>query len=280
MKIGSGGWISRCFIAALSLAAIADDCRAQARRDDCAEPTRCVSPTAMELLGDIAARLPDDTVLQRFTLTKDEAQIQGLSRDVSKLIPLLQRSDVIESPAVQGAVMPDATTRKEMFVISARVRKRPKIDAGTTWLFLPEPDFDAAAAALAQRVSQVVASNGDPNRCQLVQKQYLRSTEPEPFERVTINARIRCDWRDAATILHELETTPPALFVDELTIWKQTGYRAPGAPAAESFLDVHFKVFGYLQRPSSPGAPFGRPSARFAPPPGSRDPFDDARRLD
>ena len=115
--------------------------------------------------------------------------------------------------------------------------------------FLPEHDFDAAAAGLIQRLSQVVSSHAtDPNRCQLVQKQYTRSQEKEPFERVTIKARLRCDWESLAPILHELESTSPVLFIDEVTAWKQSSYRAPGANTVESFLDVHFDLYGYIHR--------------------------------
>ena len=85
-------------------------------------------PVVIELMRDINQRLPDDTFLQRFTLTNSEVQIQGLSSDASKLVPLLQQSELIESPAVQGAIMPDATKKKEMFVISAKpkVKTPPK----------------------------------------------------------------------------------------------------------------------------------------------------------
>jgi len=117
--------------------------------------------------------------------------------------------------------------------------------------FLPENDFDAAAAGLIQRLSQVVTTQTgtqNPNKCQLIQKQYTRSTEKEPFERVTIKARLRCDWETLMPILHELESTSPVLFVDEVQAWKQSGYRAPGAAQVESFLDVHFDLYGYIHR--------------------------------
>jgi general secretion pathway protein L len=77
-------------------------------------------PVVIELMRDINQRLPDDTYLQRFTLTNAEVQIQGLSSDASKLVPLLQQSELIEAPAVEGAIMPDATKKKEMFVIKAK----------------------------------------------------------------------------------------------------------------------------------------------------------------
>lgn len=85
---------------------------------------RQAKPVVIELLRDVNQRLPDDTFLQRFTLTNGEVQIQGLSTDASKLVPLLQQSELIESPAVQGAIMPDASKKKEMFVISAKPKAK------------------------------------------------------------------------------------------------------------------------------------------------------------
>jgi len=287
-------WVSRWIVAALSLAAIPDSVRAQALRDDCAErldraarvqshlgERLCVTPAATELLRDIGNRLPYDTALQRFSLIDGEVQIQGLSPDVPKLVQLLQRSDVIESPAVQGALMPDATRRKDMFVISAKVRRLQKSSResqGIARLFLPEDDFDAAAAGLSQRLAQVVSSQtDDPSRCRLIQNQPARSSESEAFERVTIKARLRCDWQILSGILHELETTAPALFVDQMTIWKQSGYRAPEDNAVVTFLDAHLDVYGYIRGHSASPAPDGEPSARSAPPAGSPDPFDEVR---
>ena len=286
-------WTSRWLIAALALAAIPYVVRAQTVRDDCAERSddagleqshlverRCAAPTAIELLSDIGGRLPNDTFLQRFALTNGEVQIQGMSADTSKLVQLLQRSEVIESLAVQGSVMPGASSGKEKFVISARVRELPKdrgvARSGATPTFLPEADFDAAAAGLSQRLSQEVSSKTDnPDRCQLIQRQYVRSAKQEPFERVTIKARLRCNWQSLAPILHELETMP-ALFIDEVQIWKQSGYRTPGTNVVEDFLDVQFAVYGYIGDHSAPQAPHSEPSARSTPPAGSRDPFDEA----
>jgi general secretion pathway protein L len=103
-------------------------------------------PVVIELLRDINRRLPDDTYLQRFTLTsgadkgKQEIQIQGLSTEASKLVPLLQQSELIEAPAVQGAIMPDASKKKEMFVISAK----PKLPASAPRETQETPHGDTA----------------------------------------------------------------------------------------------------------------------------------------
>jgi hypothetical protein len=268
-------WTRRWLVAALSLAGLPGIVHAQALRGDC-----CATPTTIELLGDIAGRLPGDAFLRRFTLTNGEVQIQGLSTTgVNGIVESLRRSEMIESPAVKGAVIPDASTQKEMFVISASVRSSSRDAAGgsesTPPAFLPEGDFDAAAAGLVQRLVEVVASKGgNAERCQLIQKQYARSTRPEPFERVTIKARMRCDWPGLAPILHALETTP-GLFIDEAQIWKQTGYRTPGSNAPGDFLDVRFDVYGYLRGHSTAQTPHGEVSARSAPFAASRDPFNE-----
>ena len=115
--------------------------------------------------------------------------------------------------------------------------------------FLPEADFDAAASGLIQRLSQVVAAHAtDPQRCTLIQKQYTRSNEKEPFDRVTVKARLRCDFEQFGPILHELETSNPVLFVDSVQIWRQTGYRTPGTNQVENYLDINFDLYGYIRK--------------------------------
>jgi len=119
--------------------------------------------------------------------------------------------------------------------------------------FLPEGDFDAAAAGLTQRLKQVVQNHArDANSCQIIMNQYARSTEKELYERVTIKVRLRCNLDEFAPALHELEAGSPILFVDDLQIWKQTGYRVPGTNQVTSYLDIRFDLFGYLRKAPTP----------------------------
>jgi len=77
-------------------------------------------PVVIELLHDVNERLPDDTYLSRFALNNGDVQLQGLSTEASKLVPILQHSELLDSPAVQGAITPDPRTKKEQFVIQAK----------------------------------------------------------------------------------------------------------------------------------------------------------------
>ncbi len=114
--------------------------------------------------------------------------------------------------------------------------------------FLPEPDFDAAAAGLAQRVDQIVADFArSAQTCQVLGKTPMRGTEEEPFERVVMTVRLRCSFEELAPILHKLESGQPMLFVDETQIARWAGYRDPQTGKALSTLDVRFNVYGYLR---------------------------------
>lgn len=116
--------------------------------------------------------------------------------------------------------------------------------------FLPEGDFDAAAAGLTQRLKQIVSSHAaDPQRCQIIMNQYSRSTEPDPFERVVIKVRLRCDLEPFAGILYDLESASPMLFVDELAIFRQQGYLVPGQNKLSNYLDIRFDLFGFIRKP-------------------------------
>ena len=118
--------------------------------------------------------------------------------------------------------------------------------------FLPEPDFDSAAAGLTQRLKQAVSNHGrDAQSCQIIMNQYAR---------VTIKVRMRCSLEEFAPVLHELESGSPLLFLEDLQIWKQTGYRVPGTNQVASYLDIRFDLYGYLrtqQKKPQPGQPAG-----------------------
>ncbi len=114
--------------------------------------------------------------------------------------------------------------------------------------FLPEADFDAAGAGLAQRVDQVVTEFArSAQTCQVLGKTPMRGTEEEPFERVVLTVRLRCSFEELAPILHKLESGQPMLFVEETQIARWAGYRDPQTGKALSTLDVRFNVYGYLR---------------------------------
>lgn len=133
--------------------------------------------------------------------------------------------------------------------IEAGLREVAEFERGNP-AFLTEGDFDSAAAGLTQRLKQVVTARArDAQSCQIIMNQYSRPTEKELFERVAIRVRLRCSLEEFAPVLHDLESGSPMLFVDEVQVWKQTGYRAPGSNQVASYLDVQFTLSGYLRKP-------------------------------
>jgi general secretion pathway protein L len=81
-------------------------------------------PVVSDLLLDLTRRLPPDTWLQRFSLTGRQVQLQGQAGEAASLIRILQQSQMLRGPAIQGAVTPDARTNKEQFLIQADARTR------------------------------------------------------------------------------------------------------------------------------------------------------------
>ncbi len=115
--------------------------------------------------------------------------------------------------------------------------------------FLPEADFESAAAGLTQRLKQVVSEHAtDPARCQVIMNQYSHVNDPEPFERVTIKVRLRCDLEPFAGILYDLESASPFLFVDDLQIFRQQGYVKAGQNKISTYLDIRFDLYGYIRK--------------------------------
>ena len=114
-------------------------------------------------------------------------------------------------------------------------------------LFLEEGDFNEAAAAMSERLNQMVSGQADES-CQIVSRQPVRAREVERFEKVTVNVRMRCNVEDLMRVLYSLETGVPMIIVEELTIIKPRVRRqAPNQPdTAAQALDVRFNMSGYL----------------------------------
>ena len=82
------------------------------------------SPLMVDLLNDLTVRLPDDTYLERLNVDeKNKIELQGLSEDASKLIGLLNKSELLTNPGVQGTIQPDPRTKKDRFNITLEFKK-------------------------------------------------------------------------------------------------------------------------------------------------------------
>jgi general secretion pathway protein L len=105
---------------------------------------RRARPPISDLLLDATERLGNDTWLQRLSLNGDQLQLQGQSREAAGLITVLQQSPLVEAPALQGAITPDARSGKEQFLIQAKVRAVPAQAAA------PKPPVEKPDAAAAE----------------------------------------------------------------------------------------------------------------------------------
>jgi general secretion pathway protein L len=79
-------------------------------------------PVVIDLVLEVTRLLPNDTWLQRLSLNDDQVQLQGQSKEAASLITVLQQSALMEGPALQGAITPDARTGKEQFLIQAKAK--------------------------------------------------------------------------------------------------------------------------------------------------------------
>lgn len=157
-----------------------------------------------------------------------------LSRDIADLSEQATRfsATIAQRPAVEAQI--------------ARVRE---FEANNP-AFLAEANFDAASAALITRLRRSVEANArDPQSCQLLSNQPVRTRDPERYLRVTINVRMRCDIEDFAVVVHDLENGSPVLFLDNLTIDSRRFGRVPGrAQRVQDYTEQRFTVFGYVRQ--------------------------------
>lgn len=137
--------------------------------------------------------------------------------------------------------------------IEQRLGEVRQFQAGANY-FLPEESFDLAAANLNSQIKQIIADKGrDPQRCQLISSQNERPTAPEPYQRVVVQVRMRCDLDDLAEILYELENATPFLFVTELNLYQQQMFQGGMPQPNLGDMDARFHVYGYIRQPGGQG---------------------------
>ena len=120
-----------------------------------------------------------------------------------------------------------------------------------TELFLDGDDFNEAAAGMNEQLSQMVRTQAE-DTCQILSRQQVRPRVQERFQKVTVNARIRCGIQDLQKIIYSLETSVPMILVEELTVIKPRTRRTSRSTQqpAQTVLDIRFNMSGYLKESS------------------------------
>lgn len=120
--------------------------------------------------------------------------------------------------------------------------------------FLAEPDKDLATAALVQRLeSDIRRVAPNPVACEIVARTPIDAQNTDPYPRVTVQVRMRCDAGILGQLLHALESGSPQLFIDNMALTSMSAYFGAAQGAADSRVDVVFDLYGYL-RPAAAAA--------------------------
>ncbi len=90
-------------------------------------------PVVIEVLAEVTDLIPDEIWLQRFTISDNQLQIQGLADGSQQLIELLNDSALLDDAEFRGSVSVDSVTGKERFTTHARIQGRgDRADADST----------------------------------------------------------------------------------------------------------------------------------------------------
>jgi len=113
--------------------------------------------------------------------------------------------------------------------------------------FLPEATVELATAGLVQRLETVVRQASPGNRsCAIANQSPLAVAGREIYPRVVVQVRLNCGAPELASVLHQLESGSPRLFVENLNILAQR-YAYQASESGAGGLDVNFDLYGYLK---------------------------------
>ncbi len=85
---------------------------------------RAGRPTTVEVIDELARRLPDATFLDKLSIEGDRILLIGYSSETSALVGQLEGSALWRDAALTGALQPDPRTRKDRFTLVAQLAVR------------------------------------------------------------------------------------------------------------------------------------------------------------
>jgi general secretion pathway protein M len=114
-----------------------------------------------------------------------------------------------------------------------------------------EGSTDALAAVeLQDRVRRIIeGAGGQLQSTQILPASAIDATAP--VRRAALRIQLEIAINGLQSVLYELETGQPYLFVNELTVRQRRTRRRANTPEEEPVLDVSFEVFGYVRAAQS-----------------------------
>ena len=82
---------------------------------------RSVRPSVVEILDELARRLPDGTYLEKAAIEGGQLTVVGLSNQAAALVGKLEGARQWHAPALSGALQPDPRTRNDRFTLVAQL---------------------------------------------------------------------------------------------------------------------------------------------------------------
>ncbi len=82
---------------------------------------RNARPSVVEVMDELARRLPDGTYLEKVSIEGGQLTVIGLSNQAAALVGKLEGAPQWHAPALSGALQPDARTRSDRFTLVAQL---------------------------------------------------------------------------------------------------------------------------------------------------------------
>lgn len=89
------------------------------------EAARAARPTTVEVMDELARRLPDSTYLEKLSIEDTRILLIGLSNEAPSLVQRLEDSPLWRSPALAGALQPDPRSGRDRFTLTAELVVAP-----------------------------------------------------------------------------------------------------------------------------------------------------------
>lgn len=159
-------------------------------------------------------------------------------------------NEQIEAEQQQETRFRAVAQQREMY--AAQIKTLRETESSNDY-FLKEGNFNLAAADMQRRLKNIVNLQAEEaEQCQIISNQNVRSRVEEPFERVTVKVRMRCELSDLSKILFDIEGGNPLMFVDNVQLYRQTtrSSRRRNSTPARRPLEVRFDMMGYLRTPA------------------------------
>lgn len=128
--------------------------------------------------------------------------------------------------------------------------QKVKETVGDNTSFLTADTYNLGTSELTRILKQIVSNNSASiSECQTISQTPSKDREPDQFEKIILKVRMRCQYPKMVSVLLDIESHTPKLFVKDLNFEQRIRARTSrNQKPIQPLMEIRFDLYAYMNK--------------------------------